>query len=116
MSDGCSHLFPLKIIVYYFRVKSVDWNHLLSTKFPEELTLHLKLFKQSRVRLKHIQLTSVKDLNGSSKQSPKKTDDKRTHRRNKSDTDLTWSPGISFSCIYTNSLSILGGLNNAIYQ
>ncbi|KPJ07860.1 Sorting nexin-13 [Papilio machaon] len=33
------------------RVKSVDWIHLLSTRFPEELTTHLKLFKQSRVLL-----------------------------------------------------------------
>ncbi|XP_069365398.1 LOW QUALITY PROTEIN: sorting nexin-13-like [Maniola hyperantus] len=74
------------------RVKCVDWVHLLSTKFPEELTVHLKLFKQSRVRLKHLQLLSAKEVNGSSKASPKKQDDKKTHRRNKSETDLTWPP------------------------
>ncbi|CAB3241984.1 unnamed protein product [Arctia plantaginis] len=75
------------------RVKSVDWIHLLSTRFPEELTTHLKLFKQSRVRLKHIDLSSAKDVsNGNSKPSPKKQDERKTHRRNKSDTDLTWPP------------------------
>ncbi|KPJ01754.1 Sorting nexin-13 [Papilio xuthus] len=75
------------------RVKSVDWIHLLSTRFPEELTTHLKLFKQSRVRLKHIQLLSAKEMsNGSSKLSPKKQEEKKLHRRNKSETDLSWLP------------------------
>ncbi|XP_045781856.1 sorting nexin-13-like [Maniola jurtina] len=74
------------------RVKCVDWVHLLSTRFPEELTVHLKLFKQSRVRLKHLQLLSAKEVNGTSKPSPKKQEDKKTHRRNKSETDLTWPP------------------------
>ncbi|XP_068629596.1 sorting nexin-13-like isoform X2 [Battus philenor] len=75
------------------RVKVVDWIHLLSSRFPEELTTHLKLFKQSRVRLKHIQLLSAKEIaNGNTKQSPKKQEEKKTHRRNKSETDLSWSP------------------------
>ncbi|KAL4714063.1 hypothetical protein ACJJTC_008417 [Scirpophaga incertulas] len=75
------------------RVKGVDWIHLLAAKFPEELTTHLKLFKQSRVRLKHIRLVSAKeDTNGSSRTSPKKQEEKKTHRRNKSDTDLPWPP------------------------
>ncbi|XP_075969356.1 sorting nexin-13-like [Anticarsia gemmatalis] len=75
------------------RVKCVDWIHLLSTRFPEELTTHLKLFKQSRVRLKHVDLMSAKEVsNGNSKPSPKKQDDKKTHRRNKSETDLSWPP------------------------
>ncbi|CAG9783608.1 unnamed protein product [Diatraea saccharalis] len=75
------------------RVKSVDWIHILATRFPEEITTHLKLFKQSRVRLKHIQLLNGKDVsNGNSKPSPKKYDEKKTHRRNKSDTDLSWPP------------------------
>ncbi|XP_035436676.1 sorting nexin-13 isoform X1 [Spodoptera frugiperda] len=75
------------------RVKCVDWIHLLSTRFPEELTTHLKLFKQSRVRLKHVDLMTAKDVsNGTSRPSPKKQDDRKTHRRNKSDTDLSWPP------------------------
>ncbi|XP_063821581.1 sorting nexin-13-like [Ostrinia nubilalis] len=78
------------------RVKSVDWIYLLANKFPEELTMHLKLFKQSKVRLKHIQLLSAKEAkdmtNGSSKPSPKKQEDKKMHRRNKSETDLSWPP------------------------
>ncbi|XP_047528052.1 sorting nexin-13-like isoform X1 [Vanessa atalanta] len=74
------------------RVKSVDWIHLLSTRFPEELTLHLKLYKQSRVRLKHVQLVNAKEVNGTSKPSPKKQEEKKTHRRNKSETDLSWPP------------------------
>ncbi|XP_022117094.2 sorting nexin-13 isoform X1 [Pieris rapae] len=75
------------------RIKLVDWIYLLSTKFPEELTTHLKLFKQSRVKLKHIQLLSAKEVaNGSSKLSPKKQDERKSHRRNKSDTDLSWAP------------------------
>ncbi|CAG9585652.1 unnamed protein product [Danaus chrysippus] len=74
------------------RVKTVDWIHLLATRFPEELTLHLKLFKQSRVRLKRMQLLSAKEMNGNSKPVPKKPEEKRTHRRNKSETDLLWPP------------------------
>lgn len=75
------------------RVKCVDWIHLLSTRVPEELTTHLKLFKQSRVRLKHVDLMSAKEVsNGSSRPSPKKQDEKKTHRRNKSETDLSWPP------------------------
>lgn len=80
-----------------FRVKSVDWIYLLANKFPEELTMHLKLFKQSKVRLKHLQLISAKEAkdvtNGNSRPSPKKQEEKKTHRRNKSDTDLSWPPG-----------------------
>ncbi|KAM3963594.1 sorting nexin-13 [Aphomia sociella] len=73
------------------RIKCVDWTYILSTRFPEEFTTHLKLFKQSRVRLKHIQLQSSKDVsNGNMRCSPKK-DEKKTHRRNKSDTDLSWT-------------------------
>ncbi|XP_032513604.2 sorting nexin-13-like isoform X3 [Danaus plexippus] len=74
------------------RVKTVDWIHLLATRFPEELTLHLKLFKQSRVRLKRMQLLSAKEMNGNSKPVPKRPEEKRTHRRNKSETDLLWPP------------------------
>ncbi|KAI8435182.1 hypothetical protein MSG28_003540 [Choristoneura fumiferana] len=75
------------------RVKSVDWIHLLSTRFPEELTMHLKLFKQTRVRLKHIDLVTSKDVaNGNGKPSPKRQEERKTHRRNKSDTDLSWPP------------------------
>ncbi|KAJ8722840.1 hypothetical protein PYW07_004020 [Mythimna separata] len=75
------------------RVKCVDWIHLLSTRVPEELTTHLKLFKQSRVRLKHVDLMSAKDVsNGTSRPSPKKQDEKKTHRRNKSETDVSWPP------------------------
>ncbi|XP_052750623.1 sorting nexin-13-like isoform X2 [Galleria mellonella] len=72
------------------RIKCVEWTDILSTRFPEEFTTHLKLFKQSRVRLKHIQLQNSKDVtNGNMRPSPKK-EEKKTHRRNKSDTDLPW--------------------------
>ncbi|KAJ2952632.1 hypothetical protein O0L34_g6960 [Tuta absoluta] len=75
------------------RVKMVDWIHLLSARVPEELTMHLKLFKQSKVRLKHINLMNAKEVsNGTSKPSPKRQDEKKTHRRNKSETDLVWAP------------------------
>lgn len=37
---------------------------------------------------------SAKDLANGSKTSPKK-DEKKTHRRNKSDTDLSWPTGNS---------------------
>ncbi|CAH0720668.1 unnamed protein product, partial [Brenthis ino] len=93
------------------RVKSVDWIHLLSARFPEELTTHLKLYKQSRVRLKHIQLLSAKEVNGTSKLSPKKQDEKKTHRRNKSETDLTWPPDsqtFGKSKFYSSSENITG--------
>ncbi|VVD02910.1 unnamed protein product [Leptidea sinapis] len=96
------------------RIKCVDWIYLLSTKFPEELTSHLKLFKQSRVRLKHLQLLSAKEVaNGTAKLSPNKGDDRRTHRRNKSETDLSWSPDaqlVGKSKFYGSSENI--GSNN----
>ncbi|XP_050666511.1 sorting nexin-13-like isoform X2 [Leptidea sinapis] len=96
------------------RIKCVDWIYLLSTKFPEELTSHLKLFKQSRVRLKHLQLLSAKEVaNGTAKLSPNKGDDRRTHRRNKSETDLSWSPdaqSVGKSKFYGSSENI--GSNN----
>ncbi|CAG5012306.1 unnamed protein product [Parnassius apollo] len=92
------------------RIKSVDWIHLLSSRFPEELTTHLKLFKQSRVRLKHLQLLSAKDIsNVNTKQSPKKQEEKKTHRRNKSETDLSWLPdaqAIGKSKFYGSSESV----------
>lgn len=78
-------------------MKGVDWIYLLSTRVPEELTTHLKLFKQSRVRLKHMDFLSAKDLsNGNTRTSPKKQDEKKTHRRNKSETDLSWPTGIYY--------------------
>lgn len=71
----------------------MDWINLLSTRFPEELTTHLKMFKQSRVRLKHVELMNAKEsANDTAKLSPKR-DEKKTHRRNKSETDLSWLPG-----------------------
>lgn len=73
---------------------------MLSTRFPEELTLHLKLYKQSRVRLKHIQLVNAKEVDGSSKLSPKKQEEKKTHRRNKSETDLSWPPGKPYMHVF----------------
>lgn len=79
----------------------VDWTLLMTNKFPDELATHLKIFKQSQVRLKHLQLVSGKNLsNGSSRSSPKRVDEKKqTHRRNKSDTDLSDTAGMfSKSC------------------
>ncbi|KAG6440419.1 sorting nexin-13 isoform X3 [Manduca sexta] len=94
------------------RIKSVDWIHLLSTRFPEELTTHLKLFKQSRVRLKHIDLLNSKELGSdSTRPSPKKQDDKKSHRRNKSETDLSWPPDsqtFGKSKFYDSSENITG--------
>lgn len=49
------------------------------------------------MRLKHIDLMSNKDVsNGTSRPSPKKQEEKKTHRRNKSETDVTWPPGNHF--------------------
>ncbi|KAJ0180401.1 hypothetical protein K1T71_003805 [Dendrolimus kikuchii] len=93
------------------RIKSADWIYLLSTKFPEELTTHLKLFKQSRVRMKHIDLLSAKDIsNGNNRPSPKR-EEKKTHRRNKSETDLLWPPdsqAVGKSKFYNSSENITG--------
>ncbi|XP_059050081.1 sorting nexin-13-like isoform X2 [Achroia grisella] len=93
------------------RIKGVDWTHILSTRFPEEFTTHLQLFKQSRVRLKHIQLQNNKDVtNGNMRPGPKK-EERRTHRRNKSDTDLSWAADVQIfgkSKFYESAENISG--------
>ncbi|XP_004923230.1 sorting nexin-13 isoform X2 [Bombyx mori] len=93
------------------RIKCVDWINLLSTRFPEELTTHLKMFKQSRVRLKHVELMNAKEsANDTAKLSPKR-DEKKTHRRNKSETDLSWLPDSQIfgkSKFYDSSENITG--------
>uniref|UniRef100_A0A6M2DLF5 Putative sorting nexin-13-like isoform x1 n=1 Tax=Xenopsylla cheopis TaxID=163159 RepID=A0A6M2DLF5_XENCH len=69
------------------RVKEVDWLSFLTTKLVDKVAEHIKLYRQAQQ-----ECTSLLTTN-SSKISPKTSPKKhiKTHRRNKSDTDVKWN-------------------------
>lgn len=73
------------------RVKDVDWIPYLTTRLVDDAASHMRLYRQARAKMK--QLQSNKMHKGSSSSSstsggtPKRTP---THRRNKSETDISW--------------------------
>ncbi|XP_066586117.1 sorting nexin-13-like [Prorops nasuta] len=86
------------------RVKNVDWIPYLTTRLVDDAASHMRLYRQARVRMK--QLRTAKMQKGSSSSStsggtPRKTP---THRRNKSETDISW---YSQSKFYVPNLSAL---------
>ncbi|XP_076236973.1 sorting nexin-13 isoform X2 [Calliopsis andreniformis] len=86
------------------RVKAVDWIPYLTTRLVDDAASHVRLYRQARARTK--QLRSKKPEKGSASSStssgtPKKTP---THRRNKSETDVSW---YSQSKFYIPNLSSL---------
>lgn len=73
------------------RVKEIDWLPYLTTKLVDDAATHLRLFRQARAKMK-----SAEKLK-SPKRSPLRTDSrlspKRSHKRNKSETDIGWHFG-----------------------
>lgn len=73
---------------YYFRVKEIDWLPYLTTKLVDDAATHLRLFRQARAKMK------IVDKPNSPRGSPLKTDTrlspKKAHKRNKSETDISW--------------------------
>ena len=86
------------------RVKGVDWIPYLTTRLVDDAASHVRLYRQARAKIK--QLRTKKPQKGSASSStssgtPKKTP---THRRNKSETDVSW---YSQSKFYIPNLSSL---------
>lgn len=66
------------------RAKEIDWVPYLTMQLVDDAATHLRLYKQSRTKIKAH--NNAKTMKGSPlKQSPKKT-----HKRNKSETDINW--------------------------
>ncbi|GLV38789.1 snazarus [Carabus blaptoides fortunei] len=70
------------------RVKEIDWLPYLTTRLVDDAATHLRLFRQARAKIK----TTVKPKSprGSPMRSDLKLSPKRTHKRNKSETDVGW--------------------------
>ncbi|XP_020290233.1 sorting nexin-13-like isoform X2 [Pseudomyrmex gracilis] len=72
------------------RVKSVDWIPYLTTRLVDDAASHVRLYRQASARMKQLRSNRVQKGSASSSTSggtPKKTP---THRRNKSETDVSW--------------------------
>ncbi|XP_037036659.1 sorting nexin-13-like isoform X1 [Bradysia coprophila] len=68
------------------RIKTVQWVPLITTKLIENVATHSRLY-----RLASQAVTNSEHKNNKSNQSPqRRTAKKEQHRRNKSDTDLSW--------------------------
>ncbi|XP_050302654.1 sorting nexin-13-like [Anthonomus grandis grandis] len=67
------------------RVKEVDWIPFLTQRLVDDAATHLRLYKQARAKIK-LQEKSKESKNTTSKISPKKN----AHKRNKSETDVSW--------------------------
>ncbi|KAL6259662.1 hypothetical protein P5V15_009578 [Pogonomyrmex californicus] len=86
------------------RVKSVDWISYLTTRLVDDAASHVRLYRQASARMKQLRSNRVQKGSASSSTSggtPKKTP---THRRNKSETDVSW---YSQSKFYIPNLSSL---------
>lgn len=70
------------------RVKDVDWIPYLTTRLVDDAASHMRLYRQARAKMKNIKNNnkgscSSSTSGGTPKRSP-------THRRNKSETDISW--------------------------
>ncbi|XP_033337344.1 sorting nexin-13 isoform X1 [Megalopta genalis] len=86
------------------RVKGVDWIPYLTTRLVDDAASHVRLYRQARARMKHVRTRKLQKGSASSSTSggtPKRTP---THRRNKSETDVSW---YSQSKFYIPNLSSL---------
>ncbi|KAJ8963571.1 hypothetical protein NQ314_005545 [Rhamnusium bicolor] len=72
------------------RVKEVDWIPYLTQRLVDDAASHLRLYKQARAKMK-LQETVKEQKNSPHKdlKSPKKS----IHKRNKSETDVSWYNG-----------------------
>ncbi|KAJ3654689.1 hypothetical protein Zmor_013862 [Zophobas morio] len=73
------------------RVKEIDWIPYLTTRLVDDAASHLRLFKQARARMKF--LDKSKTQKHSPVKEPKTSPKKTSHKRNKSETDITWYHG-----------------------
>ncbi|XP_012227771.1 sorting nexin-13-like isoform X2 [Linepithema humile] len=86
------------------QVKSVDWIPYLTTRLVDDVASHVRLYRQASARMKQLRSNRIQKGSASSSTSggtPKKTP---THRRNKSETDVSW---YSQSKFYIPNLSAL---------
>ncbi|KAK2580520.1 hypothetical protein KPH14_006255 [Odynerus spinipes] len=86
------------------RIKAVDWIPYLTTRLVDDAASHMRLYRQARVRIKELRAQKLYKGSASSSTSggtPKRTP---THRRNKSETDISW---YSQSKFYIPNLSSL---------
>ncbi|XP_063987704.1 sorting nexin-13-like [Diachasmimorpha longicaudata] len=67
------------------RVKDVDWIPYLTTRLVDDAASHMRLYRQARAKMKPPKApkTSSSNSSGTPKRSP-------SHRRNKSETDISW--------------------------
>lgn len=70
------------------RVKEIDWLPYLTTRLVDDAATHLRLFRQARAKIKTTE--KPKSPRGSPMRSDLKLSPKRTHKRNKSETDVGW--------------------------
>lgn len=77
----------MKFVYLFYRIKEIDWIPYLTTRLVDDAASHLRLFKQARAKVKALEKHKTpknsphRDLN----RSPK-----RTHKRNKSETDVRY--------------------------
>ncbi|XP_029054590.1 sorting nexin-13-like isoform X1 [Osmia bicornis bicornis] len=86
------------------RVKGVDWIPYLTTRLVDDVASHVRLYRQARARIKQVRSKKLQKGSASSSTSsgtPKRTP---THRRNKSETDVSWYSQTKF---YIPNLSSL---------
>ncbi|XP_024944002.1 sorting nexin-13 isoform X2 [Cephus cinctus] len=86
------------------RVKDVDWIPYLTTRLVDDAASHMRLYRQARAKMKQIRANRIQkggSRSSTSGSTPKKTP---THRRNKSETDISW---YSQSKFYIPNLSSL---------
>ncbi|XP_028146274.2 sorting nexin-13 isoform X1 [Diabrotica virgifera virgifera] len=72
------------------RVKEIDWIPYLTQKFVDDAASHLRLYKQARTKMK---LQEAAKEQKSSPQRDKTSPKKTVHKRNKSETDVSWYSG-----------------------
>ncbi|KAJ8952481.1 hypothetical protein NQ318_003276 [Aromia moschata] len=72
------------------RIKDVDWIPYLTQRLVDDAASHLRLYKQARTKMKHQEaIREQKNSPQRDTKSPKKS----IHKRNKSETDVTWYSG-----------------------
>ncbi|XP_034946039.1 sorting nexin-13-like [Chelonus insularis] len=69
------------------RVKDVDWIPYLTTRLVDDAASHMRLYRQARAKMKQIKSSKGSSSSSTSSGTPKKSP---THRRNKSETDISW--------------------------
>ncbi|CAH0557190.1 unnamed protein product [Brassicogethes aeneus] len=74
------------------KIKEIDWIPYLTTRLVDDAATHLKIYKQARAKMKLLEKPkSPRDSPVKEKNSPHKL----AHKRNKSETDVSWYHGKS---------------------